>query len=340
MATYWIMNLNWKDPPFWASIVHGDGGADWLIGQAGDDVTHGGADDDHIYGMEGDDRLFGETGDDLISGGAGNDTFGYVPGDGLDTISDFNTGNSGTLNDGDSANNDFADLSPVYNDIWDLHADFADDNTLNQSNSTAKDGTVDHSGNAQFAVVQWIVFSGQSADSDSFTDENTGVVCFMPGTLILTEQGQRPIKTLRSGDRIVTRDNGVQPLQWLALRKLGRSELLARRRLRPVLIPSDLVGATTALPVSPQHGMLLRPSWPGRDIGARDPSGIAGWRDGAWRPAGDLYSPAVRCPSDHLCRRCPQREFLSWADGIGGPGKGRATRTVGAVSRPSARVGR
>ena len=33
--------------------------------------------------------------------------------------------------------------------------------------------------------------------------------------LILTKQGERPVKSLRPGDKIVTRDHGFQPLRWI-----------------------------------------------------------------------------------------------------------------------------
>ena len=206
------------------------------------------------------DTLEGGTGNDVLTGGAGNDTFVYTVGDGLDTITDFNFGNTGALDDGDATNNDFINLSGFYDNIAELQDDHADDGILNQSNagSIVWGQTVDYSDNTRFAAGEGIAFTGQTPDGASFTQENTGVICFTPGTLILTELGECPVEDLRPGDRIVTRDNGVQTLQWMAQRRIGAAELRADERLRPVLIQPGLIGAEEPLLVSPQHGILLR----------------------------------------------------------------------------------
>ena len=232
-------------------------GNDTLEGGDGDDTLLGGADNDSLVGGDGNDSLDGEAGDDILEGGLGNDTFVYSPGDGNDTITDFNTGNTGTLDDGDSTNNDFIDLSAFYDNIWELHADQADDGILNQSNDGV-DG-VDYSDNASMGAGS-LTFTGASADGSSFTSENTGVVCFTKGTLIKTIRGELPIETLRLGDLVVTRDNGPQPLIWIGQRRLDKKALERAPCLRPIRILPDLIGADAPLIVSPQHGILLRDS--------------------------------------------------------------------------------
>jgi Ca2+-binding RTX toxin-like protein len=96
-------------------------GEDWLHGGSGDDRLNGGEgeDTDHLFGEDGADKLFGGYGNDVLNGGAGNDTlyggpgedeltggsgadlFRWVRGDangnwfhieGVDTITDFETG--------------------------------------------------------------------------------------------------------------------------------------------------------------------------------------------------------------------------------------------------------
>lgn len=219
----------------------------------------GGGGDDQIIGGGGNDQIDGGLANDTLTGGAGDDTFVYSPGGGLDTITDFNSGNSGALGDGDPTNNDFIDLAPYYDHIDELRADFADDGILNQSNATTLSGApVDYGDNSRFQSGDGIAFQGAAADGSDFKSDNTGVVCFTPGTRILTERGERPIELLRPGDRIVTRDNGLQVLQWIASRTLGPSELVNAPNLLPVRISPDLVGADAPLIVSPQHGLLVR----------------------------------------------------------------------------------
>lgn len=59
----------------------------------GDDVLYGGAGDDQIFGQEGDDILYGGAGNDVLHGGSGADTFAFdAIAQGVDVISDFNTG--------------------------------------------------------------------------------------------------------------------------------------------------------------------------------------------------------------------------------------------------------
>jgi serralysin len=89
--------------------LYGNMGNDVLYGNAGNDTIYGGQGFDTIYGGGGDDLLSGDKGNDVVSadkgndtltGGAGNDTltggdgndqfFFSSPGDGVDTIKDFN----------------------------------------------------------------------------------------------------------------------------------------------------------------------------------------------------------------------------------------------------------
>ena len=53
--------------------IHGEYGADKLIGGDGDDVIHAGGGNDVIIGGKGNDKLYGEDGSDIISGGEGDD---------------------------------------------------------------------------------------------------------------------------------------------------------------------------------------------------------------------------------------------------------------------------
>lgn len=257
--------------------LSGMGGNDTLLGGSGDDILFGGDGDDVLTGADGADVILGDagadtisagsgndyieagTGDDLLFGGGGDDYFTYNAGDGLDTISDFNRGNSGALLDGDVNNNDFIDLSSYYDNIFELWADQADDGVLNQSNLTdTKGNATDYSNNLLFGAGEGIVFTGATADSSFFATDNTGVVCFATGKMILTTRGEIPIERLSPGEMIVTRDNGPQPLVWVASTRLGAEDLASRPKTRPVRLAPELIGASRPLIVSPQHAVLFR----------------------------------------------------------------------------------
>ncbi|MEL7459745.1 MAG: LamG-like jellyroll fold domain-containing protein [Pseudomonadota bacterium] len=269
-----------------ADDIDGGSGNDLIRGGAGDDSINAGSSNDTVYGGSGNDTItsgnagaardefYGGDGDDVITGGTGadsltggrdndsltggdgDDTFGYDVGDGADTITDFNAGNSGALNDGDMSNNDFIDLSAFYDTLVDLRADFEDDGELNQSNSSDRAGTVDYSGKDRFGENEGITF--ENTDSKrAFTADNTNVVCFTGGTLIATPTGDMPVEHLRPGDLVLTRDNGPRPLVWVTSRSLGRGALSANPKLKPIWLSPHLVGARAPLLVSRQHAMVM-----------------------------------------------------------------------------------
>ena len=94
-----------------------------------------------------------------------------------------------------------------------------------------------------------------------------GVICFLPGTLIDTPQGPRPVEMLDQGDPVLTRDNGVQPVIWRGETQLGGAELYLHPHLRPVRIAAGALAGLAAdkgalpradLLVSPGHRVLIR----------------------------------------------------------------------------------
>jgi len=233
-------------------VVEGSAGADTIdaladssgvaqFGRDGDDRLIGGSGADTIEGGLGADTIKGGSGNDSIIGGAGDDIFTYTSGDGADTIRDFNAGNSGTLNDGDNTNNDFIDLSEFYDNINELRADQADDGVL---------------------------FTGATAENSFFTIENTGVVCYVTGTRILTPKGEVAIETLKPGDKVITRDNGAQLVRWIGVTTVECTEDLA-----PIRIQAGALGDGSPkrdLFVSPQHRILVRSKIVERMTGKRE----------------------------------------------------------------------
>ena len=70
--------------------------------------------------------------------------------------------------------------------------------------------------------VQWD-YEGNRYNGD-LTPSDARLVCFTRGTLIKTNQGERPIEDLAAGDMVLTMDHGYQPIRWI-----GSSKRAARR---------------------------------------------------------------------------------------------------------------
>ncbi|GAW36607.1 hypothetical protein RA2_03680 [Roseovarius sp. A-2] len=78
------------------------------------------------------------------------------------------------------------------------------------------------------------------------------IICFTPGARILTQWGERPVETLQPGERIITRDHGLQPIRWI-----GKRTLPGQGDCAPVAITSGGMGGTEALILSPRHRVLF-----------------------------------------------------------------------------------
>lgn len=81
------------------------------------------------------------------------------------------------------------------------------------------------------------------------------VACFTPGTLIATPTGEKAIETLREGDGVLTRDNGIQEICWIGQRVLSWAALTQNPHIKPILIRKDALG-----PGQPDHDMQLSPN--------------------------------------------------------------------------------
>lgn len=84
--------------------------------------------------------------------------------------------------------------------------------------------------------------------------------CFTPGTLIATPRGERLVENLRVGDRVITRDNGIQEIRWFGHNAMGQEDLSHAAHLQPILIRQGALG--NGLPerdmmVSPNHRVLV-----------------------------------------------------------------------------------
>jgi hypothetical protein len=94
----------------------------------------------------------------------------------------------------------------------------------------------------------------------TFSEIENVVPCFTPGTTIATPKGERLVEDLQEGDRIITRDNGIQEIRWVGRKEMSGKALVANPHLKPILVRAGSLG--NGLPerdmlVSPNHRMLV-----------------------------------------------------------------------------------
>ena len=85
-------------------------------------------------------------------------------------------------------------------------------------------------------------------------------ICFVTGTQIATCKGTRAIESLRPGDKVITRDNGIQEVAWAGHREFTATQLDHHEDLRPIRIKAGALGNNTPetdILVSPNHRMLI-----------------------------------------------------------------------------------
>ena len=80
------------------------------------------------------------------------------------------------------------------------------------------------------------------------------------GTMIDIEGGRKAVEELVIGDMVRTKDDGYQPIRWIAARTLTSAHFAADPSLRPIRIKAGALGDAKPaqdLMVSPQHCVLL-----------------------------------------------------------------------------------
>ncbi|MBB94674.1 MAG: hypothetical protein CML68_08740 [Rhodobacteraceae bacterium] len=87
------------------------------------------------------------------------------------------------------------------------------------------------------------------------------VICFTPGVMILTPTGEVAIETLEVGDRVVTRDHGVQRIRWIGATTLPATYVNRTSSMRPILVRQGALGPDMPardMRLSRQHRILVR----------------------------------------------------------------------------------
>lgn len=80
------------------------------------------------------------------------------------------------------------------------------------------------------------------------------------GTMIEVQGGQKPVEALELGDMVRTKDNGYQPVRWIASRRFTACDFAVDPSLRPIRIQAGALGEAKPerdLLVSQQHCLLV-----------------------------------------------------------------------------------
>ncbi len=229
-------------------LVFGEDDNDTIFGGAGNDTLDGGIDDDVIDGGTGDDLIIGGQGADSLSGGEGNDTF---------TIGDFTDPIFGGVYKEGVGDTIVGGEDPDGNDIDVLDLSGAGPLKIIFDDAIDPTGTSGESGK--------VIFYKDAAQTEIageliFKEIENVIPCFTPGTLIATPRGEVPVEKLRVGDRVITRDNGIQEIRWVGNRTLDRAELAQNPNFKPILVKKGSLGhglPERDMVVSPQHRLLI-----------------------------------------------------------------------------------
>ncbi|MBY6161597.1 Hint domain-containing protein [Mameliella alba] len=224
--------------------LQGGSGDDYLDGGIDEDLLTGGGDNDTLVGGQGNDTLNGGAGDDSIMGGSDRDVI--IVDSAADGIGDTVDGGSGgfvdQVNPEDPPNQDY--------DILDLSGVGAKDVDWRIVNET-----VDSNGNGLDGTIEYLDGQGNVIGTMDFFEIEEIVPCFTPGTLIATPEGERLVEELKVGDRVITRDNGIQEIKWVGRKDLTGFDLARKPHFKPILIQKGALGNNL-----PEHDMLVSPN--------------------------------------------------------------------------------
>jgi len=118
----------------------------------------------------------------------------------------------------------------------------------------------DSNGNGSDGFVTYFDSDGNVTGSFQFTEIEEVIPCFTPGTLIATPKGERLVEELQIGDKVITRDNGLQEIRWIGEKGLTGVDFARNPHLKPILIKAGSLG--NGLPerdtlYSPNHRVLV-----------------------------------------------------------------------------------
>ncbi|MCK0152014.1 Hint domain-containing protein [Marivita sp. S6314] len=141
-----------------------------------------------------------------------------------------------------------ATLSAVVFQDTDGNTYLAPEFSANADQATLESGPIQ---SVSLNSVLGSTYSGMTGSRETFDF----VTCFVSGTRLATSHGQVAVEHLSIGQKVLTRDNGLQPVRWI-----GQSTCAAFGRCQPVRIRAGSLA--TGIPerdllVSQQHRMMI-----------------------------------------------------------------------------------
>jgi hypothetical protein len=198
------------------------------------------------------DTIDGGDGNDIIDGGRGNDAI---------TVGRGDTAIGGA--DADTFTLDFDQTSSDGSTVVTI------DGSTTETDGVDSD-SLDLTGFGAFTLTQTTDADGDSTSGTAvyadgttvnFTEIENLTVCFAKGTQIKVSDGIRAIESLQVGDKLATKDNGLQSIRWIGKQTLSADKLDNYPKLKPIRIRAGALGEgmpSRDLIVSPQHRIVVR----------------------------------------------------------------------------------
>lgn len=96
--------------------------------------------------------------------------------------------------------------------------------------------------------------------TNEFDNTEALTLCYLTGTLILTDKGEVPVEDLKIGDLVHTAEGRLEPIKWVGIQTTNPQRVKNPLRGYPVLIKAGALGNQLPkrdLYVSPDHAVLF-----------------------------------------------------------------------------------
>lgn len=136
---------------------------------------------------------------------------------------------------------------------WTLFVVEVDDPTSGGGTSGIPQGLIVSGGPGPIPTGDFTISNASNVvPGDSPTFDSLTTPCLVRGTMVQTTRGEIAVEDLETGDMVITRDHGAQPVRWI-----GSRSVMGLGDLAPIRIAKGAMGNTRDLLVSPNHRMVL-----------------------------------------------------------------------------------